>query len=45
MRDDFKVIIKALGVIQKNKEENYEFGEYYKLYSVGCLSWEFPEQS
>ena len=44
MNEDMKVIISALRIIQKAKEESYEFGEYYKPFSVGILSWEFPEQ-
>ena len=45
MRKDMDVIIEAVRVIDKKKEEaGYEFGEYYRPLSLGILAYEYPEE-
>lgn len=44
MRNDFNVILHAFRIIEKFKQETgYEFGEYYKIGSLGILAYEYPE--
>lgn len=45
MRKDISIIVQALAMIQKIKEEaGYEFGEYYKPLTLGILSADYPEE-
>jgi hypothetical protein len=42
MNEDNKIIIKAIKLMEKEKEESYSFGEYYIPGSVAILSYEAP---
>jgi len=42
MIEDNKIIIKAIKLMEKEKEESYNFGEYYIKGSVAILSFEAP---
>ncbi len=45
IRKDLTIIIKALNLIQKSKEEaGFEFGEYYKPGTLTILSADYPEE-
>ena len=44
MRDDFNIIIKAFRIIEQQRADSYEFGEYYKPFSLGILAYEYPDQ-
>jgi hypothetical protein len=45
MRSDFNIILHAFRIIEKSKQEaGYEFGEYYKPYTLGILAYEYPEE-
>ena len=44
MREDMAVIIESSRIINKlTKELGYDKGDTYKNYTVGCLSYDFPE--
>lgn len=44
IRKDVGVIIKANKIIERAKEEaGFEFGEYYKPFTLGILSADYPD--
>ena len=45
MTKDWNIIFKALKEISRMKEEEgYDMGDIYRPFSIGVLSYEYPEE-